>query len=134
MHETPSLSGLRLMECVRLRVKDVDLDYRQIMVRDGKGQRDGATILPETLREPVQNHIEKERQSGASIFWSLNFPSESVYWVPWFSKLPGDKGKSAEVRLPVRAQPCVSRVPAASAAISPDHCQPACRAAMPSLA
>ena len=64
-------AGLRLMECVRLRVKDVDLDYRQIMVRDGKGQRDRATILPEALREPVQVQIEKGRQSGASIFWSF---------------------------------------------------------------
>ena len=54
-------AGLRLMECVRLRVKDVDLDYRQIMVRDGKGQRDRATILPESLREPIRNQIEKVR-------------------------------------------------------------------------
>ena len=39
-------SGLRLMECLRLRVKDVDFEYRQILVRDGKGGKDRATMLP----------------------------------------------------------------------------------------
>lgn len=39
--------GLRLMECVRLRVKDVDFARNQIMVRDGKGQKDRVTMLPE---------------------------------------------------------------------------------------
>lgn len=41
-------AGLRVMECVRLRVKDVDLSYRQILVRDGKGERDRVTMLPGT--------------------------------------------------------------------------------------
>lgn len=40
-------AGLRLMECVRMRVKDVDFGYRQILVRDGKGQKDRITLLPE---------------------------------------------------------------------------------------
>jgi hypothetical protein len=39
--------GLRLMEALRLRVKDIDFEYAQILVRDGKGQKDRATILPE---------------------------------------------------------------------------------------
>ena len=42
-------SGLRLTECLRLRVKDVDFAYRQILVRDGKGQKDRVTMLPESL-------------------------------------------------------------------------------------
>lgn len=42
-------SGLRLMECLRLRVKDIDLDQRMIVVRDGKGEKDRVTMLPESL-------------------------------------------------------------------------------------
>jgi integron integrase len=54
-------SGLRLMECVRLRVKDVDFGYRQITVRDGKGSRDRVTILPERLLEPLRLHLARVR-------------------------------------------------------------------------
>ena len=43
-------AGLKLMECVRLRVKDVDFGYSQITVRDGKGERDPVTILPALLQ------------------------------------------------------------------------------------
>ncbi len=54
-------AGLRLMECVRLRIKDVDFDYQQIIVRDGKGERDRRTILPEPLVEPLRRHLAKVR-------------------------------------------------------------------------
>ena len=47
-------AGLRLMECLRLRVKDVDFTYRQITVRDGKGQKDRITMLPESSVELLQ--------------------------------------------------------------------------------
>ncbi len=50
-------AGLRLMECVRLRVKDLDFEYRQITVRDGKGQKDRLTLLPDALIEPLQTHL-----------------------------------------------------------------------------
>ena len=50
-------SGLRLNECLRLRVKDVDFAYRQITVRDGKGGRDRITVLPDTLLPPLQGHL-----------------------------------------------------------------------------
>jgi len=50
-------SGLRLMEGVRLRVKDVDFDYRQIVVRDGKGAKDRVTPLPERAVEPLKAQI-----------------------------------------------------------------------------
>ena len=50
-------SGLRLMEAVRLRVKDVDFDYRQIVVRDGKGAKDRVTPLPERAVEPLRRQI-----------------------------------------------------------------------------
>lgn len=52
-------SGLRLMECVRLRVKDVDLAYNRITVRDGKGAKDRVTMLPVRLCEPLQRHLRK---------------------------------------------------------------------------
>jgi integron integrase len=51
-------AGLRLMECLRLRVKDVDFDQVHIIVRDGKGQKDRATILPTSSVEPLRRQIE----------------------------------------------------------------------------
>ena len=50
-------AGLRLMECVRLRVKDLDFEYQQITVRDGKGQQDRLTLLPEALIASLQTHL-----------------------------------------------------------------------------
>jgi integron integrase len=50
-------AGLRLSECVRLRVKDLDFEQRKVIVRDGKGARDRASILPESLIEPIQHHL-----------------------------------------------------------------------------
>ena len=50
-------AGLRLMECVRLRVKDLDFEYRQITVRDGKGQKDRLTMLPDALAGPLRTHL-----------------------------------------------------------------------------
>ena len=50
-------AGLRLMECVRLRVKDLDFEYRQITVRDGKGQKDRLTLLPDSLVGSLQTHL-----------------------------------------------------------------------------
>lgn len=54
-------SGLRLMECLRLRVKDVDFDYHEILVRDGKGQKDRATMLPDSLTGPLREQLERVR-------------------------------------------------------------------------
>jgi integron integrase len=50
-------SGLRLMECVRLRVKDLDFPQRQVVVRDGKGAKDRLTMLPDRLTVPLQSHL-----------------------------------------------------------------------------
>src|SRR5438067_4361436 len=50
-------SGLRLMECVRLRVKDVDFGYNQIVVREGKGFKDRITLLPDHVKGPLQRHL-----------------------------------------------------------------------------
>jgi integron integrase len=66
LHGTPRLmagllygSGLRLMECVRLRVKDVDFGYLRITVRDGKGAKDRVTMLPMNLAAPLERHLQK---------------------------------------------------------------------------
>jgi len=52
-------SGLRLVECLRLRVKDVDFAQHQIIVRDGKGRKDRVTVLPDSLIEPLQKHLRR---------------------------------------------------------------------------
>jgi len=55
-------SGLRLMECLRLRVKDVDFEYNQIIVRSGKGQKDRTTILPTSLIPELKKQIERVKR------------------------------------------------------------------------
>jgi integron integrase len=54
-------SGLRIMECMRLRIKDVDFKYRCITVRDGKGQKDRVTILPDKIVPRLKLQIEKAK-------------------------------------------------------------------------
>ena len=52
-------SGLRIMEALRLRVKDVDFEQREILVREGKGFKDRVTMLPISLVEPLKSHLLK---------------------------------------------------------------------------
>jgi len=52
-------AGLRLMECLRLRVQDIDFASSEILVRDGKGAKDRITMLPESLKTPLQDHLKK---------------------------------------------------------------------------
>ena len=54
-------SGLRLLECLRLRVKDIDFDRRAIVVREGKGNKDRVTILPDRLADHLRRHLVKVR-------------------------------------------------------------------------
>ncbi len=49
--------GLRVMECLRLRVKDIDFGMNQILARDGKGSKDRITVLPQKIIEPIQIHL-----------------------------------------------------------------------------
>jgi integron integrase len=53
---------LRLMECVQLRVKDIDFEYRQLVIRDPKGGNDRLTILPESLIEPLKEHLARVKR------------------------------------------------------------------------
>ena len=55
-------SGLRLLECLRLRVQDVDYEYKYIIIRDGKGSKDRITVLPESLIEPIKSHLQQVRK------------------------------------------------------------------------
>ena len=54
-------AGLRLMECLRLRVKDIDFASTQIVVRGGKGDKDRVTMLPTAVQEPLRQHLERIR-------------------------------------------------------------------------
>ena len=54
-------SGLRLMECVRLRVQDIDFETNQIAVRSGKGGKDRITVLPTVVKEELARHLDRVR-------------------------------------------------------------------------
>lgn len=85
-------SGLRLMECVRLRIKDVDFAQRQIMVRNGKGQKDRVTMLAERYLQPLQDHLAQVKVlheqdlaqgNGAVYLWpglERKYPNASKEW------------------------------------------------------
>ena len=69
-------TGLRLMECARLRVKDIDFGMGQIVVRDGKGFKDRVTMLPESLVEKLKAHLarvekqhKRDLEEGAGCAW-----------------------------------------------------------------
>jgi integron integrase len=55
-------SGLRLTEAVTLRVKDLEFDRAEVVVRRGKGQKDRVTMLPEVVRQPLAGHLEEVRE------------------------------------------------------------------------
>ena len=55
-------AGLRLLECLRLRVKDIDFASHQILLREGKGNKDRRTMLPAAVHEPLAAHLEHVRQ------------------------------------------------------------------------
>ena len=55
-------AGLRLLECLRLRVKDIDFASHQILLREGKGNKDRRTMLPAVVQEPLAAHLEHVRQ------------------------------------------------------------------------
>ena len=85
-------SGLRLMECLRLRVKDVDFAYKQITVRDGKGFKDRVTLLPESVIEPLRTHLreaekihQQDLRKGFGEVWlpfalAQKYPSAARSW------------------------------------------------------
>lgn len=95
-------SGLRLMECVRLRVKDVRFEQMQVVVRDGKGQKDRVTVLPERYKSDLEIQLQSTRAlyeadrsqnlSGAYIWPSLErkYPNAGKEW-PWQYVFPSER-------------------------------------------
>jgi integron integrase len=69
-------SGLRILECLRLRVKDIDFTRHEILVRDGKGAKDRVTMLPQSLVKPLRGHLQRVRELHAE---DLTAGSGSVY-------------------------------------------------------
>jgi len=71
-------AGLRLMECLRLRVQDVDFSRKEILVRDGKGFKDRVTMLPAALAAPLRAHLERvralHRQDLAAGYGAVHLP------------------------------------------------------------
>jgi integron integrase len=55
-------AGLRLLECARLRVKDVDFQASQLVIRRGKGARDRVTVLPRSVQAPLRSHLDRVRR------------------------------------------------------------------------
>ena len=86
-------SGLRLMECLRLRVKDVDFGQNHIVVRDGKGQKDRVTVLPgslvDALRRQVERVVEIHRQDLRDGFGHVYLPSALAKEYPAADREPG---------------------------------------------
>jgi integron integrase len=90
------------MECVRLRVKDVDFGYNHISVREGKGGKDRLALLPDRLKEPLRAHLERIRElhgqelarGGGEVYMpvglSKKYPGAKKSWV-WQYVFPAEK-------------------------------------------
>lgn len=95
-------TGMRLMECVRLRIKDVEFEKGSIMVREGKGDKDRVTMLPEAINEPLRHHMDRlhalfleDRRidlAGVELPLALGrkYPQAGKSW-PWQWLFPGKK-------------------------------------------
>jgi integron integrase len=85
-------TGMRLMECVRLRVKDIDFERGEIMIRQGKGGKDRRTMLPRSLRQPLHAQLaeasrihERDKAAGFGQVWmpdalARKYPDAALDW------------------------------------------------------
>jgi len=92
-------AGLRLMECMRLRIKDIDFCYRQLIVREGKGGKDRVTVLPDSAIEPLKEHLDsihllfdqdrRDNSPGVELPRALErkYPNAGKQWA-WFWVFP----------------------------------------------
>jgi integron integrase len=92
-------SGARINECLQLRVKDVDLARRELVIRDAKGQKDRVTVLPESLVAHLRDHLAKVRllyeadrvanKAGVSLPFAIRrkYPGAATSW-PWHWVFP----------------------------------------------
>jgi len=95
-------SGLRVMECVRLRVKDVEFARRQLTVREAKGEHQRVTMLPDTICQPLREHLlrvrmqheEDVRRGGGNVYlpYALQrkYPNAAREWA-WQYVFPADR-------------------------------------------
>lgn len=128
-------AGLRLNEALRLRVKDLDFGFRQIVVRDGKGAKDRFTVLPTKLIEPLQKQLEftrklheRDLQSGLGCVempfalgrkypnagkewcWQFVFPSKSLSVNPRSGKTARHHVSPSSLQKPFKAAVRKSRI------------------------
>ena len=108
-------AGLRLMECVHLRVKDIDFENHQIIVRGGKGDEDRYTMLPDSLIAPIREHLRKVKivheqdikdgYGGVSLPFALDrkYPSAPQEWA-WQYVFPASK-RARDPRAPITPGP-----------------------------
>ena len=95
-------SGLRLLECLRLRVKDLDFERRAIIVRDTKGNEDRVTMLPDSVIEPLKEHLlrvkrlhqEDLAKGGGAVYLpdalDRKYPNAAREWI-WQYVFPSDQ-------------------------------------------
>jgi len=95
-------AGLRLMECIRLRVKDIDFEARHLTVRDGKGRKDRKTMLPERFQDSLKQQLEharvlyeadlKKGVTGVYIWPGLDrkYPNAAREWI-WQYTFPSNR-------------------------------------------
>lgn len=94
-------TGIRLSECAQLRVKDVDFQRREILIREGKGGKDRVTMLPLALVQPLREQVDcaKKRYQEDRLFYrngamlpealERKYPAASTQW-GWFWVFPSD--------------------------------------------
>lgn len=95
-------TGMRIMECLRLRVQDIDMKRKEILIRDGKGFKDRVTMLPVSLIAPLQAHLQKVRElhrsdleAGAGKVYlpyalERKYPNAGKEWI-WQYVFPANK-------------------------------------------
>jgi integron integrase len=122
-------SGLRLTECLTLRVKDLDLGRGELTVRRGKGGKDRVTVIPEIVREPLREQLERVkalhgRDLTAGAGWvelpeglDAKYPNAGMSW-PWQWVFPARRthpdGKSGRIRRHHLHESAVQRAMAAA--------------------
>ena len=88
-------SGVRLMECLRLRVKDLEFERRAIIVRDGKGAQDRVTVLPDSLVPLLKEHLQRVKalheQDLGQGYGAVRFACPT----PWRANTPTPTGNGA---------------------------------------
>jgi integron integrase len=101
-------SGLRLMEAAQLRIKDLNLEHSQLIVRAGKGNKDRVTMIPDSLQKPLRDQLELARRfydldrmeasPGVELPYALErkYPNAGKEW-PWFWVFPA-KNRSKDPR------------------------------------